>query len=398
MPTPVPASDLPANAVPMSDLPTSTLSRPTLEQRYERARMNVPLPERWVTPRTIGQMAGFVASPFGGIPMIAASMVGGAIEDPNDRLTGAEVEGVKALGALAGTKVLGKGLELIGRYAGKSGMLERTAQRIGEGVGSLYQRYILGSVPKTAEELEQQLGGGEVTRVVGQRLDNFRNSLKTQFAGRQVRVFDVDDSGRHMSSEVMSIDDAIDHTRRLFAASRGTTGVQKNIAAGPLTLDAAQLSKKSLVQTLNQWSPGVGDQYERFSADYGLSRQLEKVFAGSKRTANIAGKPTGVVDQPKLLERASKAEARINEIRPGAGTTLKKAISPTGAKAVKETEWGERIHGGEYGISAILHPPKPYMPETRDILPAGTGWLNDPRIAPLVAALGLTTAEEWLGD
>lgn len=410
----------------------------TPEERYERLVGRLPKVAQYAVPGTIGE-AGFA---LGALPAAAAAVglapetagaslipligaiAGGSLEDPKHPFSGASYEMLKGLLTQLGGKIGTKGIELGTRWLDKPGILERTAQRIGQAVPSLFYKYPF-DTPQTATELREQLGGGVATDAVGKRLGNFRNALTQTFgdyhageaprllpaspgqpyrytaavppSGRAFRIFDLDADGK-VTTRLVSIGEAIDHNRELFAASRTMSGAQKGSASAPKLLELAHLNRQSLTGQLNQIRPGLGDQYNGFMGDYAMAKRLEKVFAGSERTTTIGGNQVGVVDQPKLLKKADAEEARLQQIRTGAGKTLHQAVSPTGAAATIEEPLGARAHGGlESGLRAILHLPKPYLPETRALLPWQARILSDPRMAPMLGALGLTGSEDILG-
>jgi transglycosylase-like protein with SLT domain len=413
----------------------------TPEQRYEKAFQQLPRAAQVVAPSTIGE-AGFMIGSLpaagaalglvpetGGLSLAAPilmGMLGGAMEDPTsikNALSGASWEGIKGVGQEILGRTATASTELLTRALGKGGILQRSLERIAPQAASLFYEYPL-PIARTPAELRSQLGGAEVTNRVGQRLGQFRDALEQRFgkytpgqapkllpatsgqpyrytaavapSGQSFKIYDLDADG-NITQRTVGIKDAIDTTRELFAGSRTAGGVQKASAAAPKQLDVAVMNRATIKDQLNRLEPGLGDKYVGYSSDYAVATQLQKVFAGSERTARIRGKDVGVIDQPKLLKKMDTAEARLNKIKPGAGTRLHEAVSPTGASAREEMPFGPRLHGGEGGIRAYMHLPVPYKPETRQLLPWQARVLSDPRLAPLLGALGLSGTEYELG-
>lgn len=431
----------PAQRVAYEKMRMAAEQAKTPEQRYEAMVGKLPAAARFVAPGTIGEagfmtgagaaaLAGLALAPetagislLGALPL-AGSVIGGALEDPKNRLAGAEWEGVKGLGQELGGKLIGKGTELAGRFMDKSGMLARTAERIGGMIPSLFSEYPLGRIPRTAEELQDQIGGGKALNAAGKRLGDFRDALTKRFGpykaavpsklipassgvpyhytpaippqGRAFVMPDLDAEGNAVMRR-MSVGDAIDHVRELLAGGRTAAGAQKATASGPRVLDTAVKARDMLTAQLNALEPKLGDRYRGLSNDFGVAKQLQKAFAASTRSSAIKGEAKGVIDQPKLLSKADQVAAKLNQIRPGSGTQLRHAVSPTGGAAVMEQGPGIRAHAGESGLRSMFHPPVPYYPETRAVLPAWARTISDPRIRALLGSLGYQVGADALG-
>lgn len=413
------------------------LSPPTPEERYESLVKKLPTVARYVAPSTMGEagflggtglaLAGTALAPeTAGLSLlpVAGAMALGSLEDPKHRLGGALWEGGKGVLNELGGKLLGKGIELGGRFVSKSAMLERSAQRIADAIPSLFSQFPLKDAPKTAAELQDQLGGGKVVEAAGQRLTSFRNALAKRFGNYETPVPsklvnassgvpyhftpataakgyafvmpDLDMDGNVVMRR-MSAGDAIDHVREMLAGGRTAAGAQKATASAPKILDTAVQARDMLTSQLNALQSGLGDTYRGFSTDFAVAKQLQKVFAESTRTGDIGGELRGVINQPKLLSAADRVTAKLEQIRPGTGTRLRLAISPTGAAAVEEQGPGIRAHVGESGLRSLFHPPVPFRPETRALLPAGARQASDPRVRALLGYLAQQGGEDVLG-
>lgn len=409
----------------------ATEAHMTPEQRYERAIGKLPKAAKMVAPGTMGE-AGFglgsLAAAGAGLALAPESMgtslamaaplvgaiAGGALEDPAHRIKGALWEGGKGLAAELGGRLVAKGGELATRALSKNAMLDKSASRIAESIPRLFHRYPL-AAPTTAGQLEEDIGGGKVAQAAGDRLGKFRNALEKQFgkykpavpaklvspssgvaahyttavpaSGQSVMMPDLDAEGNKIMRR-MGIGDAIDHVNELLAGGRTAGGSVKSTASAPRVMDVAVQARDALASQLNSLQKGLGDEFLGLRRDVGVGKQLQKVFASSRRTTSIAGGSRGVIDQPKVLDRAEKAAAKLNQIRPGAGTRLSKAVAPTGGKAVQEMGPGIRAHAGESGIRTMLHPPVPFKPEDRSMLPLLGRIFSDPRLARLYGYLG----------
>ena len=412
----------------------------TPEQRYEAGVAKLPSPIRAIAPGTMGEagfavgalpatIAALIGAPetaglsLAALPFIGAA-AGGALEDPSHRVKGAAYETGKAGLMELGGAAIGKGIEWGARFAGKTGLLAESAARIGKQIPQLFSGYPSKQPLRTAEDLQDQLGGGKISEAAGQRLGAFRSELVKHFGeykpgspsklvsaspgipyhftaaipaqGQAFLMPDLDAEGNVVTRK-MGVGEAIDHVRELFAGGRTSTGVQKATASAPRTLDTAVKARDALITQLNNLEPGLGDLYKGYSTDYALAKQLQKVFAGSQRTSAIKGDVRGVIDQPKILKQADKVAAKLEAIKPGSGTRLRQAIAPTGAEATAEQGPGIRLHAGESGLRSLFHPPVPFQPETRQMIPLPARALSDPRLRAFLGYLAGETSSEYLG-
>jgi hypothetical protein len=404
----------------------------TPEQRYEALVGKLPKAAQYVTPGTIGEAgfaggaglaaAGAALAPetFGtsmvlGLPL-ALSAAGGAIEDPKHPIAGATWEGAKAVGQEMLGGLIGKGTELGARFFGKSQILKDMAERIGSKIPSMFYEYPFKIGPTTAKDMEDQIAGGRVSQAAGQKLDRFRDALDRKFgehtpavpsklvpasSGQPFRytpeipakgqVFimpDVGEDGKIVMRR-MGIKEAVDHVRELQAAGTSMAGTVKRSGSAPLLADTAAKARDGLAAQLNSLQSGLGDAYRGHSTDYGLAKQLEKALTGKFR-------PDREIDQPALLAKVRAAEARVNQLKPGQGRALREAVSPTGRMAVAEQGPGIRTHVGESGLRSMFHPPIPYKPETRALLPLLPRIISDPKLRPLLGALGFQGIQDAL--
>ena len=422
----------PAARMAAERLRMATEAHMTPEQRYERLVKKLPGAAQLFMPGTMGE-AGFTGAgalaatgaalapeTFGtslvlGLPL-AGAMIGGALEDPAHRLGGALYEGAKGVGQEALGKLGTKGFEWAGRFFDKQGILTRMAQRIGSALPTVFSEYGL-SAPQTAKELEDQVSSGKIVRAAGKNLGDFREGLERRFgkytaavpsklvnasagvmphytpsiaaSGQAFLMPDIGADGNIVMRR-MGIADAIEHVRELQSGGLTTAGTVKQSMNAPQIANVASRARDALVAQLNTLEAGLGDRYRNLSTDYGTAMRVQKAFTDVFREDRQ-------IDQPKLLSNVRKAESRINQLKEGKGTLLREAVSPEGTEAIPEQGPGIRAHVGESGIRSMLHPPIPYNPETRALLPLWSRLLSNPQLAPLMGALGLSAGEDVTG-
>jgi hypothetical protein len=424
------SSTPPAAATP----PAAPSGPPSLEQRYEHAFTKLPGAAQYVAPGTIGEAAGTagnvaalaLAPETGGLSLalpIGAAMVGGYME-PSDkpylsgeRLFRAGVEGAKEAGGMLGGKLLGKGFELAGRYTGRSGMLERTTRRIGQGVMDLFNEFPLSSAPKTIDEMTEKIANGDLERSAGKQLGNFRDDLINKIkeykpaepaeaklygkagkaaTGEKFTLPDVDSAQHTIVMKDFSIGDAIDHIRRMNALSYGTTGVEKSAQDSWLYRVAGHDGRDALKERLNQISKPLGekwgDRYGQLSGDYGTSVILEDAFKGARRTTFSGGKLKGVIDQPTLMKRIDKEMPFLTRLQdPAKANAFQRAVAPDLAAAIPEVGAREPRGGVIDMLSRLVG--IPYMPETRSVMPIipralSSRYVTRPLATPISRTLG----------
>jgi hypothetical protein len=354
-------------------------------------------------------------------PVLAA---GAGYLEPSDqpylsmeRLKRAGIEGAKQAAAQLGGKIIGKGFEMAGRYLGKGGMLGRSAQRIGQGVADLFNKYPL-DTPQTAEDLEKQIANGKLKEVAGKRLDALRDEIVAKVApyergeapklipassgtpmhytpGRQpsgvkFTLPDLDAEGNRIMRD-FDAKGAIDHIRKLRGMSYSAAGNPKGAELSALYREVGHDAREAFVDNLRR-VPGIGPElakrYGQESADYGTAATLEDTFQNARRTSRIKGEPQGVIDQAKLHQRINKEMPDLTRLQGGKAVKFQSAISPTGAEAVAETPWGGRVGGGLQGLHSLLHLPTPLMPETRALIPAPARLLSSRPVTPLIGNVG----------
>jgi|SRR5215472_6126936 len=411
----------------------------SLEEKYESQVARLPSAAQWVAPGTIGEASGMVSAPLaaafapetlGLSEIIPPLIAGGAgyFEPSNEpwlsseRFKRAGVEAGKQALAQVGGKLIAKPIEWTGRFIGKGGMLERSAQRIGKGVANLFHDYPL-DTPLTSEALERQIANGELKAKAGANLGKLRDEIGNEIApyvpgespklvpasagtpmhytpgrapsGVKFTLPDLDADGNRIMRD-FNAKDAIDHIRRLQGLSYTAAGGQKGAELSSLYREAGHDARALFLQRLKQVNPQLAERYAKGSADYGTSVVLEDAFQNARRTSVIKGEPRGVIDQAKLHQRINKEMPDLTRLQGGKAVEFQNAISPTGAEAIPETPWGGRVGGGLSGLHSFLHLPTPMMPETRALLPQPARLLTSAPAKPLLGNIGMAAGSQYL--
>lgn len=392
---------------------------PTPEQRYENFYSNLPKTVQNFMPSTMGQ-AGFAAGGLGvgtaavvgapfsagatlAIPLLAA-IAGGAAGDPKHALSAGSWEGAKSALQEGAGAIASKGIELGSRFAFKNQMLNKMARRIGDALPQLFSRFPM-SVPRTAADLEGKIASGDLTEAAGKQLGRFRDNLSQNIpayipgsapklvnaspgvpfhytpaiaqSGVKFTLPDIGPDSKIVSRD-FSIKDAIDHIRGLQSAGWSVSGTPKSAQEAWLIRETAHDARQALIAQLNQYKPGLGDTYGGLSGDYGTAVHLQKVFKQSYR-------PDGQLDQPKLLHALRNEIDDIAKMKgPQRAALFHRAIAPDRAEATAEVGVGARVHGGGEGFRAYLHPPVPYKPETRQLIPQPFRALSSKQALPVI--------------
>lgn len=405
------------------------------EQRYESAIKKLPGAVQPFTPSTLGELgfaggsalaAGAALAPeTGGLSLlpalaplapVAGAAIGGFFEDPKARLKNTSYETGKAIiDQLLGGAV-GKGVELGGRFLFKNRMLKKTALRVGRGLTQLFSDYPL-PVPKTAEDLENQVATGQLTNAIGEKLGEFRNDLKTRIPeyspggppqlqnagpgipfqyttptpprGRKFTLPDMDANGGIVQRD-LSIGDAIDHVRSLQAAGWSVAGTPKSAQEAWKIRQIAHQARQDLIAQLNRITPGLGTKYGELSGDYGASTHLQTIFQNTYRDE-------GGINQAHLLDQLRKEMSDIANFK-GQGRALRfrTAVAPERARAIPESGLEGHLHGGLEGIRARGRLPRPFKPETRAMLPFPIRALSSRSAMPVIGLAGQLGAEDLL--
>jgi hypothetical protein len=395
-------------------VPTTPPGGETAEQWYERQFNKLPGVAKYVAPGTIGEAAATganlgalaLAPETGGLSMvapIAAAGIGGYLE-PSDqpylsgqRFERAGIEAGKEIGGLVGAKAIGKGAELIGRYAGKVPMLKESAARIGRGVAALFNEYPtqLGT-PETMEALRRDIADGDLKEVVGERLGQYRRDLASKIpeykpaqpavpklygpgpvkaAGEKFTLPDVDAEG-HLFDRDFGISDGMEHVERMNALSYSVKGQPKGGELSYAYRKAGHQGREAMKEGLNQIGPkyglpDAGTQYFKHSADYGTAAELTDAFQKGNvgRTVTYQGKRLEVIDQPALKKVLDKESMEhLSKLQgPGKKELFRRAVAPETGAAREES--------GGHGVSRSLWDTivgllgAPYAPESRAMLP-----------------------------
>lgn len=409
---------------------------PSREEQYEAGLKSLPLPEfakKYLIPGTIGEATGTataaaalgLAPETGGLSLalpILGAAAGGYFEPSNEpylsgkRFKRAGIEAGKELIGLGVGKALGKTAEVVGRFASHGGMLKRMEARIGRAIPELFNNYPF-RAPTTGREMEQQIVNGKLVEETGERLGQFRDMLKKmipkfragqapQFipassgqpmayskairaAGLRFHMPDVNEAGERIFRD-LDVEGAMDLVKRQQGQVYSASGRSKSGADIGLLKEAAHDGRQEIIDVLNKWGrnkPGVrniGDRYANHSADYGTAVNLEDTFKNTMRTSTIAGKPRAVLDQGALTRRLRGDMPDLVRLQKDKAIKFQSAVSPTGAEAIPEGEWGHPRGSLAHSITHMI--PKPYKPETRAVMPLIARALSSRPVQPLLAA------------
>jgi hypothetical protein len=388
---------------------------PNLEQRYERQFARLPTPLQYVAPGTIGEAAATganlgalaLAPETGGLSLvapIAAAGIGGYME-PSDqpwlsgqRFERAGIEAGKEIGGLVGAKAIGKGAELVGRYAGKVPMLERSAARIGRGVAGLFNNYPAAlPVPETMDALRRDVADGRLKEVVGERLGQFRRDLAAKIpeykpaqaavpklygpgpvkaVGEKFTLPDVDAEG-HLFDRDFGISEGIEHVERMNSLSYSVKGQPKGGELSFAYRKAGHEGREALEKGLNKIGPkyglpDAGTQYLKHSADYGTAAELTNAFQKGNvgRTITAGGKRIEVIDQPALKKALDKESMEHLSKLQGEGKKelFRHAVAPEGGIA-REESGGHGTVSPDLWHTLVGMLGSPFTPESRKMLP-----------------------------